>query len=332
MLVLTIISACRDSSVAAAYLQKDLINKSSAALAATSSTGLDIFGYLTKLLRLYMNGMSEIDRLASCDPGVALERSGSQLPFSFAVVRDWHTGMCKFGRECLAALLGLFDRELALAVDHGRTTMPAFEVIFEGGAFSEEVAKQTLPGKTKKVVHAHIRIYQILKSMGSAGKCLEVVPKLQDHTITSTTVKIAQSTLERLTACSVLMQGFELYQRYRDHPSGSETATNYMQKHRATGGKTLPSAWWEVFENLAAHVAVGASPGTSFVPAAARPYSPALSRSSAGAAPKPTEGDAAVSMSTTHASTPANDSSQAASSASSTGEARAKTVKRLRRA
>lgn len=196
--------ATREAGMVAAHLQQDLMIPISAGKKLQDEA---IYGQVAYEIKLYMTTVTKLEDIISSPSCMACEKSAWQLPVSLATMRAWAKCMSIVGGDMQAMWLKEVSSALALRSQECASAVPSWSACFEAGRLLPAVAQKILVGRLGAVVAAHNGVHKLMTQLASAASLLEVSPRLQEHTLTIDSVRVAFDIMAKANEATIVILG-----------------------------------------------------------------------------------------------------------------------------
>lgn len=319
LFVLRVICKVRDLAALSALVHVRFLEPACDETKTTKFPSTTLFGLVANSIHLHHVLVDSLEALMKSLAAIDFERGGWQAATPLAVLRQWCESMAHFGGRCERTLLRCLAEGLTQEVEKCNAACPSWEAAFESGRLCEELASKLLSGKSAGVVLAHNKVHGYIAQMKHVATVMDINPPLAKHEATQETLAIAMNMLANAGTTNVVLQGYEIWKRYQNHPLGSDAASQFLDKNQKARAekRAIPSGFWEMMEDMRSHAGHAAKQPTP---------SPMKGKSSPTSKKAVSEASAASEADSSTTTVP-----NSATPTPSPGSAQKKGLKRLRR-
>jgi len=195
------------------------------------------------LMKAFGDCLVKLDAQLARKDAKKMEAEGWSLPVPLSVCQLWQRSMAAFRGRVLQTLLEQWASLLTSATQQATNSCPNWEACFAEGVLKEKLAKSILMGKYSIVAKAHNKLYDMLGKMNTAGKVLDVYPRLQDHPLSSEAITTALHSLVEIKETCTIVEGVHILFTYQHSHLASQKADQFLKQQPAEvrRSKTVPA-------------------------------------------------------------------------------------------
>lgn len=215
--------------------------------------GQVLFGQILNMYCILVERLQTLEAMLTSDVALEFEGSGWTVSVNYQQCRHWRTLAGIFATKVQEAALRLMAASLQKKVDHCTRIAndPAAAIDAATKKLNLSLALKMYRNKLQPIIAAYNAVHKHLSGMSLAGSRMKIEPRIQDNELTNESTAQGMACLARVSQTIVFIKGVELLNSYAGHPSGSQEARSFLEKHTTSKNRDLAAAFWDELQALA---------------------------------------------------------------------------------